>query len=86
MTTVAIDSLPRDGAAAVDIGNDLLGNGLLANDLLGNHPKAVGGVYQCLECGNDYTAKVTWQKFCPSCSQERKKGVLQAKARRAGNG
>ncbi len=69
----------------MDIGNDFIGNDLLANDLP-NPKKAVGGVYQCLDCGSDYTAKTVWQKYCPSCSQVRKKGVLQAKARRAGNG
>jgi hypothetical protein len=80
-----MDDLTMDGqvaAAAVDKGNDFnsIGNGYIANDLA-NPKKAVGGVYQCLDCGNDYTAKVTWQKYCPSCSQERKKGVLRAKAK-----
>ena len=41
--------------------------------------KAVGGIYQCENCGNDYTAKTTWQKYCPVCSAERKAGVLKSK-------
>ncbi len=56
-----------------------------ANDYI-NKPmpeyKAVGGIYQCENCGNDYTAKTTWQKFCPVCSAERKAGVMKSKKRK----
>ncbi len=44
--------------------------------------KAVGGIYQCENCGNDYTAKTTWQKYCPVCSAERKAGVMKSKFKR----
>lgn len=59
-------------------------NGLnKGNDLDNRKPmpeyKAVGGVYQCENCGNDYTAKTTWQKYCPTCSAERKAGVMKSK-------
>jgi hypothetical protein len=42
--------------------------------------KAVGGVYQCQSCGEDYTAKTVWQKYCPVCSQLNRKRVLKAKS------
>jgi methionyl-tRNA synthetase len=45
--------------------------------------KSVGGIYQCENCGEDYTAKTVWQKFCKPCSLERRKGVLIAKAGKA---
>ena len=59
-------------------------NGLnKGNDLDNRKPmpeyKAVGGIYQCENCGNDYTAKTTWQKYCPTCSAERKAGVMKSK-------
>lgn len=58
-------------------------NDYIVNDSIGKEKKAVGGTYQCESCGADYTAKTVWQKFCPTCSKERKRQVLQAKARRA---
>lgn len=47
-----------------------------------NNPdkKAVGGVYQCQSCGEDYTAKTVWQKYCPVCSQLNRKRVLKTKS------
>ena len=60
------------------------GNGLNKGNDLDNRNqmpeyKAVGGIYQCENCGNDYTAKTTWQKYCPVCSAERKAGVMKSK-------
>jgi len=63
-----MDSLPTDGGA-VAVGDDAVTNGYQPM------VKAVGGVYQCEICGNDYTAKVTWQKHCPDCGAERRRQV-----------
>lgn len=68
----------------IPLANDYQANDYQANDL--NKPmtkKAVGGVYQCEECGTDYTARTVWQKFCPTCSAERKAGVLKSKYKQA---
>lgn len=58
-----------------------------ANDYIANDvdkiKKAVGGIYQCDNCGSDYTARTVWQRFCPTCSAERKAGVLKSKAKKA---
>jgi hypothetical protein len=53
----------------------------LGNDL-GDGKKKVGVAYSCENCGSEYAARTVWQKFCPACSSERKKGVLLAKSRK----
>lgn len=32
--------------------------------------KAVGGIYPCQDCGQDYTARTVWQKRCPACREQ----------------
>lgn len=61
--------------------SDLIAGDLRANDIpTQNNPdkKLVGGVYACVDCGTEYNAKVVWQKYCPTCSEKRRKGVLKA--------
>lgn len=58
-------------------GNDYIANGLTKQSM--PEYKAVGGIYQCENCSSDYTAKTTWQKYCPVCSAERKAGVLKTR-------
>ena len=74
---MAEDSLPREGEvpAVVSDGDKAMTYG---NDL-GHVNKQVGGLYQCQDCGADYTAKTTWQKYCPDCGSKRKKGVMLAR-------
>ena len=52
------------------------------NGFIGKGKKAVGGLYKCESCEAEYAAKTVWQKFCPTCSKERKRQVMQAKARK----
>lgn len=67
-----------DGQGAVESDKSLPKQG---NDLPSKEfeKKQAGGIYQCQDCGSDYTAKTTWQKFCPECGAKRKKGVLLAR-------
>lgn len=44
--------------------------------------KKVGASYNCESCGSEYNARTVWQKYCPTCSSERKKGVLLAKSKK----
>jgi protein-arginine kinase activator protein McsA len=70
-------------------GNDLnkamttQANDLLANDL--NKPMTTKGnglqLIACESCGVEVKQRTVWQRFCPTCSAERKKGVLRAKAK-----
>lgn len=76
----------KNAAPLMTTANDLLGNDYkatsIANDVTTQEnpdKKSVGGVYACISCGTEYKAKTVWQKYCPSCSQERRKGVLKAK-------
>jgi hypothetical protein len=43
--------------------------------------KKVGTIYHCESCGAEYSARTVWQKYCPTCSSERKRGVLLARSR-----
>lgn len=72
-----MDTLPRDGqGAAVESDGDKV---ITYGNDLGHVKKQVGGVYQCQDCEADYTAKTTWQKYCPDCGSKRKKGVMLAR-------
>lgn len=54
----------------------------IANDVslqTDSNRKSVGGVYACDACGAEYTARTVWQRYCPTCSQERRKGILRRK-------
>jgi rubrerythrin len=59
------------------------GNDSIVNEsTTDNGKKKVGATYSCENCGTEYSARTVWQKFCPACSSERKKGVLLAKSRK----
>ena len=54
------------------------------NDIANDTPtkKAVGTVYQCVDCGSEYTARTVWQKRCPACTAKVKANVLSSKRRK----
>jgi hypothetical protein len=71
----ALESMP--------IANDSKSIAKEVNDSSTENKKKVGAIYNCESCGTEYSARTVWQKYCPSCSSERKKGVLLAKSRKA---
>jgi hypothetical protein len=57
-------------------------NDLLANDYKPMTTKANGlQLIACESCGVEVKQRTVWQRFCPTCSAERKKGVLRAKSK-----
>jgi DNA-directed RNA polymerase subunit RPC12/RpoP len=42
--------------------------------------RSIGTIYQCVNCGSDYSARTVWQKKCPACSSKTKQEVLNRKS------
>ena len=42
--------------------------------------KSIGTIYQCVNCGSDYSARTVWQKKCPACSSKTKQEILNRKS------
>jgi rubrerythrin len=39
-------------------------------------------IIACEACGASVKQRTVWQRFCPTCSAERKAGVLRSKSRK----
>lgn len=45
--------------------------------------KAVGQVYQCVTCGDDFTARTVWQKYCPDCGHAKRESYAKSRGKSA---
>jgi DNA-directed RNA polymerase subunit RPC12/RpoP len=68
--------------------NKPMANKPMTNKPMANKPmakevpekKSIGLIYQCVNCGSDYSARTVWQKKCPACSSKTKQEVLNRKS------